>query len=85
MNKELLNQFVDTVKNKYSEYRVYIDSDSSEWDGDDFLYMGNESQDHKFHMKSLQIPFKNDVTDLMKDVQNIYIMFYREHLLNIIL
>lgn len=82
MNKELLNQFVDEIKLKYNSYLVYIETNDI---SDDYLVMKGISGDYEFHINSLHVKYSDKPDDLMNNVHNIFLKYYREHLLNIIL
>lgn len=82
MNKELLNQFIDTVKKKYNKYLVYTD----ELPHGTCLIIKGGAWDYEIHIDTLYMQNIEEFNDpIMDDVRNIYLQFHREHLLNILL
>jgi hypothetical protein len=79
MSEKLLNQFIDSLKKKYSRYNIYIENQEGFEEG--VLIMNDYKETYEFDIKTLHI-YTNTDYNIINDVHQSFIQFRRQHLLN---
>lgn len=80
MSEKLLNQFIDSLKKKYSRYNIYIENNQEGFE-EGVLIMNDYKETYEFDIKTLHI-YTNTDYNIINDVHQSFIQFRRQHLLN---